>query len=152
MDKVRAGSNGRTRRVNFFNIRRLRAPSFVLWCLLIVLLVGCGGGAGGGAGGGGARAKAGAGVTEMTIEGFEYGFDPEEFEMNRGDTVRIIFRNTGILAHDWAIPEWNLRTPEIAPGEEATIEFTAEKTGSIRFICTVPGHEQLGMVGTLHVR
>lgn len=115
---------------------------------LLVVLAGCGGGGGGS----GAKAKGAAGVTEITIEGFEYGFDPEEFSINRGDTVRVIFRNTGILAHDWAIPDWNITTPEIAGGQEATLEFKAEQMGSIRFICTVPGHETLGMWGTLEVR
>lgn len=125
-----------------------RRGRIALWFLLVVVLVGCGGGAGGP----GAKARGAAGVTELTVEGFEYGFDPEEITINRGDTVRIIFRNTGILGHDWAVPDWNITTPEIDGGEEATLEFKADRTGSIRFICTVPGHEQLGMRGTLHVR
>lgn len=125
------------------------ARRIVFLALLLVLLVGCGGNTGGQPG---AKARGAAGVTELTVEGFEYGFDPDEITINQGDTVRIVFRNTGILAHDWAIPDWNLRTPEIDGGQEATIEFTADKMGDIRFICTVPGHEALGMVGTLHVR
>lgn len=124
---------------------RGRRGRFALWIVLALLLVGCGGG-------GGAKAKGEAGATEITVEGFEYGYDPDGLTINRGDTVRIIFRNTGVLAHDWAIPDWNLRTPEIDPGEEATIEFKAEQAGPIQFICTVPGHEALGMVGTLEVR
>lgn len=136
--------------MRFMNKERIRRRGrLALWVLLIVLLVGCGGG---NTGGPNAKAKGAAGVTEITVEGFEYGFDPDELTINRGETVRIIFRNTGILGHDWAVPDWDIRTPEIAGGEEATIEFKADQMGSVRFICTVPGHEQLGMVGTLNIR
>src|SRR5690625_622212 len=86
-----------------------------LGSLLLVLLVGCGGKADETPG---TRARGAAGVTEITVEGFEYEFDPEEITINRGDTVRIVFRNTGILAHDWAVPDWDLRTPEIDGGDE----------------------------------
>lgn len=92
------------------------------------------------------------GVTEVTIDGYEYGFDPHELVINRGDTVRIVFRNTGAFVHDWVIPDWNVATPIIAGGEEAVVEFRAERAGTVRFVCTVPGHDELGMNGTLTVR
>lgn len=92
------------------------------------------------------------GVTEITVEGYEYGFDPDELFVNQGDTVRIVFRNTGAVAHDLAIPDWDVRTPIIIADDEAVVEFRAERVGSFRIICTVPGHNELGMNGTLVVR
>ncbi|MBO8142425.1 MAG: cupredoxin domain-containing protein [Firmicutes bacterium] len=93
-----------------------------------------------------------AAITEITVEGTEYAFDPEEITVNRGDTVKIVFRNTGTIEHDWSIPDWDVGTAVVAPGQEATLEFQARRAGSIQFVCTVPGHRELGMVGTLQVR
>ncbi len=90
-------------------------------------------------------------VREFTVSGFEYGFDPAELSANRGDRVRLVFRNTGTIEHDWTIPDWDVSTPVIGPGEEAVVEFTVRQSGTIRYICTVPGHSELGMNGTLRV-
>lgn len=92
-----------------------------------------------------------AAVRELTVEGFEYGFKPGELTFNRGDTVRVVFRNIGTIEHDWTIPDWDVSTPVVDPGEEATVEFTVREAGAFRFICTVPGHNELGMNGTLRV-
>src|SRR5690606_5913354 len=46
-----------------------------------------------------------ASVRELTVEGFEYGFDPGEITLSRGDTVRVVFRNTGTIEHDVTIPD-----------------------------------------------
>ena len=91
------------------------------------------------------------GVRELTVQGFEYGFDPAELTIHRGEAVRLLFRNTGTIEHDLTIPDWDAATPILAPGEEAVVEFQARRSGTFRFLCTVPGHNELGMNGTLRV-
>jgi uncharacterized cupredoxin-like copper-binding protein len=39
-----------------------------------------------------------------------------------------------------------------APGETAVLEFTPTQPGTYEFFCTVPGHKEAGMVGTLIVK
>ncbi len=44
-------------------------------------------------------------------------------------------------------------TPLTGGGEEASVTFTApEQTGAYEYLCTFPGHYQLGMRGTMNVR
>ena len=92
-----------------------------------------------------------AGVRELTVQGFEYGFDPAELTIHRGETVRLLFRNTGTIDHDLTIPDWDAATPVLAPGEEAVVEVQARRSGAFRFLCSVPGHNELGMNGTIRV-
>jgi FtsP/CotA-like multicopper oxidase with cupredoxin domain len=42
-------------------------------------------------------------------------------------------------------------TPEIQPGEHATLEVSSLEAGTYRTLCTISGHEQAGMVGQLMV-
>jgi uncharacterized cupredoxin-like copper-binding protein len=37
------------------------------------------------------------------------------------------------------------------PGEAGHIEFIPEGTGTFEIVCTIPGHADAGMVGTLIV-
>lgn len=97
-------------------------------------------------------APAKPGVVAQTIEGSEYRFDPEELRVNVGETVRITFRNVGILEHDWSVPDLDVTTATINAGQEATVEFRPQRRGTYEMICTVPGHRELGMRGTLIVQ
>ncbi|MGA7758612.1 MAG: plastocyanin/azurin family copper-binding protein [Ilumatobacteraceae bacterium] len=46
---------------------------------------------------------------------------------------------------------WGARTPEIFTDDSATITFMPDAPGSYQYICTIPGHAQLGMRGTFVV-
>lgn len=97
-------------------------------------------------------APAKPGVSAVTVEGTEYRFDPEELRVNAGETVRITFRNTGVIEHDWSVPELEVGTSTVPAGQEATVEFRPRQRGTFEIICTVPGHKELGMTGTLIVQ
>jgi rusticyanin len=47
---------------------------------------------------------------------------------------------------------WFLGNPTAAGMHTGTIQFTASRPGTYRYLCPVPGHEQKGMTGTLTVR
>ena len=84
-----------------------------------------------------------------------WGFNSESpgptVKVAKGTTVTVTFQNTGVTPHNWAIPELNIRTEIIDPGETATVEFTAEKAGTFVYYCEVAGHKDLGMEGKLVV-
>ncbi len=91
-----------------------------------------------------------AGVKEFTVAGNNFAFVPSTMRVKKGDTVRIVFKNTGGL-HDWKIDEFNASTKKINSGEEDTIEFVADQTGSFEYYCSVGSHREMGMKGMLIV-
>ncbi len=88
----------------------------------------------------------------FTIEGGEFYYKPNKITVNKGDKVKIIFNNVGGF-HDLVIDEFSgARTPRIQGNQTSTIEFTADKTGSFAYYCSVGSHRQMGMEGTLIVQ
>jgi plastocyanin len=110
------------------------------------------GGEGGVAPGGGEEA-AGAGPTlkiAAAESGLAYASDTASVEA--GD-VTIEFENPQPISHDVAIETLNGevlgQTERVTEGSDSTeIEL---KPGTYKFFCTVPGHREAGMEGTLTV-
>ncbi|MFZ5933203.1 MAG: cupredoxin domain-containing protein [Patescibacteria group bacterium] len=90
-------------------------------------------------------------IREITIEASEYSFAPRGISLAKGEKVRLTFKNTGNLPHNLTIDELNLKTRTIAGGQEDTLEFIAEESGTFSFYCGVAGHRGLGMEGSLEV-
>ncbi|OHA03244.1 MAG: hypothetical protein A3J58_00940 [Candidatus Sungbacteria bacterium RIFCSPHIGHO2_02_FULL_52_23] len=89
-------------------------------------------------------------VTEFIITGANYSFTPSALKVKKGDTVRITLKNSGGL-HDFVIDEFGVATKRINGGEEDTVTFVADKTGTFEFYCSVGSHRQMGMKGTITV-
>jgi len=87
----------------------------------------------------------------LTVTAREFAFQPETLEVSEGEVVRLRFRNAGDLAHSFQIEELGVRTPTLQSGGERVLRLRPEEPGTYRFRCTVPGHEQAGMTGTLMV-
>lgn len=94
-------------------------------------------------------------VVSFEVSGTEYAFNPTRLTVPVGATVQITFKNDGSIAHNWAIPSLGVTTKTIAAGQTDTVTFTAPEnptTAEIRAECTVSGHAEQGMVGTLVVQ
>lgn len=89
-------------------------------------------------------------VKEFTVDASNFAFAPKTLSVNIGDTVRITLKNTQGF-HDLKIDEFNAATKTLNSGEEETIEFVADKTGTFEYYCSIGTHRQMGMVGTLVV-
>ena len=89
-------------------------------------------------------------VKEFTVEGQNYSFSPSTITVNKGDTVKITLKNVG-GTHNLIIDEFEVGTPIIQTGQEATIQFVASKTGQFVYYCSVDSHRAKGMWGTLTV-
>ena len=63
-------------------------------------------------------------------------------------TVTFKLTNKGKVKHDFSIG--GKKTPVISPGKSATLKVTLKK-GNAAYKCTVSGHAQAGMKGTLKV-
>ena len=89
-------------------------------------------------------------VREFTVEGSPFKFSVTEMRVKLGETVKVIFKNVE-GKHDWRVDEFGVATKIINAGEEDTVEFVVNKTGSFEYYCSVGEHRKLGMVGTLIV-
>lgn len=89
-------------------------------------------------------------VKEITVQNDRLSFVQSEIRVNRGDTIRLTFENTG-GRHDWVLDEFDAATDVIRGGQSETIEFTADEAGEFEFYCSVPGHREAGMWGTFVV-
>jgi plastocyanin len=90
-------------------------------------------------------------VKSFTVNGSSFAFAPTALTVNKGDTVKITFKNTG-GNHDLKIDEFNAGTKILSSGQEETITFVANKAGSFEYYCSVGSHRAMGMKGTLTVK
>jgi uncharacterized cupredoxin-like copper-binding protein len=99
-------------------------------------------------------------------------FEPGRIEMTVGEPVRLVIKNEAGSVHDFTVGVIPVRdvlaTGGAASGghgahtgydlhlaldarSEGVLEFTALQPGEYRFVCTVTGHVDAGMVGSLVV-
>ncbi len=90
-------------------------------------------------------------IREFIVEGSNFKFLPSSMNVNKGDTVKIVFKNSG-GSHDLRIDAFNTATKVIASGEEETITFVADTVGTFEYYCSVGSHRTMRMKGTLIVK
>jgi plastocyanin len=88
--------------------------------------------------------------SDITINAFNFGFDPKTITVKKGDHVKIAFVNTGGM-HDLVIDEFNVRTLRLETGATTTVEFDATLAGTFQYYCSVGNHRAMGMWGNLVV-
>ena len=111
----------------------------------------------GGCGGGTAANDAGptmstgtpsAASVVLNLTGTEYAFTPSVLKATPGKTT-IRFTNKGAVEHDFTIEALGVHlTAQPGKTAEATVTLAP---GTYKSSCSVPGHEQSGMRGTLTV-
>lgn len=100
--------------------------------------------------GGGDAAAATSGVLSpgsvVDFHATEFSFTPMELTAEPGTyTGRLI--NDGTIAHDITFADGD---PIVAkPGETVEFEFAVPE-GGLEFLCSIPGHSDAGMTGTIH--
>ncbi|MCL4374794.1 cupredoxin domain-containing protein [Patescibacteria group bacterium] len=92
-------------------------------------------------------------TTEKTfnITGGNFYFAPNQITVNKGDKVTLIMTNAG-GRHNIMIDEFNVTSEPVSTADTITVSFVADKAGTFVYYCSVPGHRQKGMWGTLVVR
>jgi uncharacterized cupredoxin-like copper-binding protein len=64
--------------------------------------------------------------------------------------IEITVTNSGALDHDLVIDELGVDIL-LAPGDTEVVTVTPDQAGTIPYICSIPGHEEAGMVGEIVV-
>jgi uncharacterized cupredoxin-like copper-binding protein len=116
-----------------------------------VLAAGCGGSGGGGGSSSAASAPANAQVVEIDVAASGFAFTKTTATANAG-TVELKSKNPQSVSHDISIKGHGVdeQGNQVSSGGVSTV--TADlKPGTYTFFCSVPGHEEAGMKGTLTV-
>jgi uncharacterized cupredoxin-like copper-binding protein len=98
-------------------------------------------------------------------------YQPSEVEVKRGEQIKFVIANLGLLAHEFILassadnlkhaalmkkyPEMDHDDPNgktVQPGAKTEIIWRFTKIGTFEFSCLIPGHREAGMVGTVTVK
>ena len=85
------------------------------------------------------------------IVGTEFAFEPETIQIPVNEEAVIEFRNLGTVDHDLVIEEFDVATGSMRIGSKKTVRFTPTVLGEFELICSIPGHPDAGMTGTVIV-
>jgi uncharacterized cupredoxin-like copper-binding protein len=119
-------------------------------------------------------AETATGPQEVTLVATDIAFDQERIEVIAGQPVALNLRNDGVLEHDFSITHIPAEMPAddhaeddghdmghmeeqpelhtaAMPGASSTFTFTPTAPGEYTYFCSVPGHREAGMDGTLVV-
>jgi len=107
------------------------------------------------------------GSDHATIEIHYSSFVQKEVEVPAGVPVSITLKNEDPIEHEWIVGTADVHerhrtgtepfhgtipTEVTVPAFETRVTtITFDHAGDLQYICHLPGHEQYGMVGTLHV-
>jgi len=108
---------------------------------------------------------------EIKLSMVEWGFSDLEIDAKPGERIKFTLRNDGTVLHEFMFmtmaamqavnyrakrADWNLLEHEalfeqslLLPGEEITFVATVTKPGAWMFMCMLPYHMQMGMMGQM---
>ncbi|MFA6304411.1 MAG: cupredoxin domain-containing protein [Patescibacteria group bacterium] len=89
-------------------------------------------------------------VKTFTVIAKNFSFSLPEIRVNNGDIVKIILDNQEGF-HDILIDEFNVKSAQLKANQQTEVTFTADKTGTFEYYCSVGQHRAMGMKGNLIV-
>ncbi len=102
---------------------------------------------------GGISVSAGA-ATSVSIGAREFSFVPKDVKVPAGE-VTFVVKNAGVIEHNFVLEDKAKKKaaeiPILEPAQTLEVKATL-KPGVYRIYCTLPGHKDAGMVGTLTVQ
>jgi len=78
-------------------------------------------------------------------------FEPADITIQAGRFAVVRFTNDDAMFHDWEVHGLANVDAGARPGQTQKLRFLIDQPGSYEILCTVPGHAEAGMVGTLTV-
>ena len=90
-------------------------------------------------------ASAGAATVELS----EFAITPAALTVPAGGSLEVT--NAGSAAHNLTVSDTDLATADLGAGESETLDLSSLEPGEYEVMCSIPGHEDAGMTGTLTV-
>jgi plastocyanin len=90
-------------------------------------------------------------ASPIVIEAREFGFGPGAVTISSAGPTTIELHDTGIVPHNLTVDELGIQIVAAA-GRTATATFQDLAPGTYEFYCSISGHRQAGMAGTLLVQ
>ena len=84
----------------------------------------------------------------LEVSAFDLGFEPAQLTVPAPGRYEVKLTNTGSIPHDITFPGGEMAHAN--GGETASVEVDVPAEG-LAFICSIPGHEQAGMKGSVTV-
>jgi nitrite reductase (NO-forming) len=122
-------------------VRRLLGLSIVVPALIGLITLGCTSNE---------AQQAATATTEVKVVATEWKFEPLDISVPAGTSVKFVLTNEGQVMHNIDIKEFGF-VLDAAPGQTASKTLTVKKAGDFRLVCSLPGHAEAGMAGTLNV-
>jgi Cu+-exporting ATPase len=92
-----------------------------------------------------------ASATQLVVTAHSVRFEPAAVSVRSGSFVVARFTNDDAIFHDWEVEGVANIDAGARPGQTQRIRFIAPAPGTYRILCTVDGHADAGMIGTLIV-
>jgi uncharacterized cupredoxin-like copper-binding protein len=92
---------------------------------------------------------------QVTIVGTDdFRMNPSTITVQAGQQLEVTFQNGGEILHDFTAQQGLSKPVTIVEdgGQSGTATITYNKPGTYKFFCSQPGHDQLGMHGTITVQ
>lgn len=132
----------------------------VMTVAAVVVLAGCG------------SSTAGKVSNTVEIVSGNMTFAMKNVTVKKGETIRLVLNNQDQQVHDFTVDQFRGKVAGVqdsgghggghgggaklhvsaAAGKSGTVDFMPSEAGTYDFYCTVPGHKEAGMVGTLTVQ
>lgn len=89
-------------------------------------------------------------VAELTVEAGDLWFLPNEIELSASGTTWLTLVDSGFITHNLTVDELDLLIVA-SPRASGSVEIIDPPPGRYEFYCSLPGHREAGMYGTLIV-
>ena len=116
---------------------QFRTTLIILTALLVVGLAACSGG--------GTPAP-----RTIKLEALDIEWSETALSAQAGQPITVVVENKGVLDHNFVIEELGIEV-HLQPGDKEEVTFVVDEAGTYQYLCTIPGHLDAGMLGTLTI-
>jgi uncharacterized cupredoxin-like copper-binding protein len=92
---------------------------------------------------------------QVTVTGTDdFRFNLSTISVKAGQPLEVTFQNEGEILHDFTVQQGLAKPVTVLKdgGTSGAITVIYDKPGTYKFFCSQPGHDQLGMHGTITVQ